>query len=395
MNLKNLLLYTGTFCALFITTTTAPFLGIESVGFFAYIYFILLFTFYCLVHYRTIKLTHFKAEFISLIVFLLYGICQYFNNGLAVIQQAFNFILVPMMIHFVMKLQNESSRKGVGIIVLSFYFLECFLAIYERISGINVFPYKNEVENPFIEVFVWQFRSTAFLGHPLNNALCTSTILGFILISRLQVWIKYISLGLGIYALLSFNARGATLVMGFIALYFFMHQYKVNLKSSISKIFFMIIVCSTLWITTKILTETSIGGRIFNEKSILDGSAKTRLLVFNAFEFINGTDWLIGNPTLYIPITRKLGAAGIENSYIVMIIEYGLMFGIPIILLYINLVLKSIKNYSLNQKLIIVCSFLLIGSMNNSLSGNTPWVIFILCMSSIPYLKNEYIDSVT
>ena len=63
-------------------------------------------------------------------------------------------------------------------ILITFYIIECGLAIFERIIGTNMFVKVNAGYDGF--------RSYSLIGHPLQNALCVSIMMSFILFSDLK-----------------------------------------------------------------------------------------------------------------------------------------------------------------------------------------------------------------
>ena len=84
---------------------------------------------------------------------------------------------------------------------------------------------------------------------------------------------------------------------------------------------------------------------------------------------------------------HKLGAGGVENSYIVLIINYGVPLFIVLFILYYFLIKRLLKKHTLFNKVIIISSFILVGSTNNGLAASTPWGFFILCAYSFPFLE--------
>lgn len=379
----------GCICCLFITNTTSQYLGIGMVGLASYGILICLFLQYLFFDFKKVLQREFRLELYVIIVFILYSSLKLIDNQIEAIQSAFFFLVIPMMTSIIVRIQSVLTKNKIIKIILAFFLINCFIAIMERIFTVNIFPYKEEILNIYINQKKWEFRSSALLGHPLKNALCTATILGFILISNFSNRYKVLCLVLGALSLLCFNARGAILITAIISLYNLYLMYKrsgqVRPTITLLNVFFISLFLFSFYY---LVTETSLGGRLYNAQ-LIDGSAKTRLQVFDSFLYIKNYDLWIGNPSLYEHITFKLGAAGIENSYIVLILYYGILFGIPIIILLISYIIKFIKRYRFSDRVTIICSFLVIGSMNNSLAGATPWIVLILCMQTFPYLQKS------
>lgn len=92
MLMKNLILYIGCFLCLFITTTTAPYLGIKSVGIFSYGILIILFFYSLFFNFRFFKKRNFKIEWYIIIVFLLYGLIKLVDDDIESVQSSFFFL---------------------------------------------------------------------------------------------------------------------------------------------------------------------------------------------------------------------------------------------------------------------------------------------------------------
>jgi hypothetical protein len=392
MSYKQILIQMGCICSLVITTTTAPYLGIQSVGTASFAILILYFLYDLITRNYVYTSSQLKNEISLLIVFILYSSFKILDHDYLSIQSAFFFIAVPILIAILVQNQTHRIKISLTRILVLFFIIQCVLAIYEKIFGVNIFPYKVEIDNIYIRRESWEFRSTSLLGHPLNNALCTSIILGFILASKYTAYFKFFALFLGFIAMLCFNARGAVLIWVLLGLYFLYQLYSVQNKKSITKIIIptlSIILCIFIFY---LISETSLGGRLFNKEKIIDGSAQTRLDVWAAFKYMKGYDLWLGNPKNYLPITNKLGAAGVENSLVVIILNYGIIFGTGILIYTSMITTKYLNNYNKNQIIYILTSFILIGSLNNSLAGITPWVIFYFCVHSFHLVGSRIKD---
>ncbi|OYX86481.1 MAG: hypothetical protein B7Y83_01155, partial [Flavobacteriales bacterium 32-34-25] len=254
-----------------------------------------------------------------------------------------------------------------------------------RLNLINIFPYIKEVNESDIEG--WSFRSSAILGHPLNNALCVSTIMGFILISQIRLNLKLFYLILGFISLLCFNARAAILTWILLASIYLINLIRSpNTKKRVVKTLILFVI-TIIYLMYNLIVEHGFGGRIVHN-DIYDGSAQSRVDVYSVFSYVSNFDLWYGNPSNYIPLMKKLHAGGIENSYIVLILNYGILMFLIIMLFYYYLIRRLIKHYTLYDNFIILTSFLVVGSANNALSGSIPWGFLILCFHTFS-ISNE------
>jgi hypothetical protein len=178
---------------------------------------------------------------------------------------------------------------------------------------------------------------------------------------------------------LCFNAKAAIIlwtVLIIILIYYLSFKSKKKLSA-----FSYFLIISALVITITLILEQGFGDRITNNK-LFDGSAQTRIEVFSSFDYVSSYDLLVGNPDSYYYITDKLGAGGVENSYIVLILEYGIPMTILLLFLYIVWMRKLFRGIRFNIQLLLLVSFIGLGSANNSISTAPPWIFFILCYNA-------------
>jgi hypothetical protein len=369
-------LFVGILVYMFFTTSVAAKIGVQQqVGTFStailFILFLLLF-----IKYDFNKLSaKFKIEFQIIISGIVVIFIKIYLGRAKEINDAVFVFIVPMVISILLGMQSIRNIKIIKKLIIFFFICECFLSIYERVTFSNTFQVIDVLETK-IEFF--EFRSTAFLGHPLANALIVSIIMGFILISKIKISFKFFYCIIGFVSILCFNARAAILVWTLIftvyILKLFMNKRtKLNIKLSL----FTIVPLAIYYLI--ILVENGFGGRIINEK-INDESSQTRIDVYKSFFFIDTSDLWFGNASNYFNLMNKLNAGGVENGYIVLIINYGIPFFIIITIFYFRLINKFLKHNNLFDNVIILMSFLILGSTNNALAGATPWSFFILCV---------------
>jgi len=157
------------------------------------------------------------------------SICDFylFNYGLSILEILFFPIIWVQIFQFTDFDVKQTLKK----IIISFFLLNATISFIEYYLKINFFikGYENIIEDVYHE----GFRSTALLGHPLNNAYCMSIILGYIICSSISYKHKFIYFLIGFSSFLSFNARGITLLWFFITiLYFIFNLCAVNLLFS-------------------------------------------------------------------------------------------------------------------------------------------------------------------
>jgi len=374
-------LYLGIVLYMIITPSVAEQLGIKNVGSASSFILILVFL-YRLMVYEKSQVSNYKAELYVLITGLIIFGIKYFMGDFEAMRQLVFFLFIPPVVSMLIASQKSPIKIDITNIILLFFVANCILGIYENAFRINLFPYNDELLNQdSLEKF--EFRSSGFLGHPLSNAMCLSTIMGFILISSFKKQVKIPLLLLGFIAILCFNARGTIIVWTVLGITFLLKTIlNYNTKYTTK---FLIILFSffSVLVISSLISNYGFGGRIIHIE-LMDDSAKTRLEVFNAFSYISNIDFIYGNPSNYLKIMNKLGAGGVENSLIVMIINYGIVMSILLFIVLYFWVKNLIEHYSILHKTIILLSFILVGSMSNGLSEPMSWIFFLLCANSFP-----------
>lgn len=372
-----ILFYISVLSALFITTSTAPLLGITQVVTvsFSPIIAYMVITFIKNKKKYSLYKKYNKIAFILTIEALI-AILIKWAIGQDYFKEFLLFIFIPINISIIFEELSLKRIKDLQKIILFFFLVECFLAIYERIFGINFFNIEEltREELLYYNPEDWEFRSTSLLGHPLANAMGVTTILSFILTSNLTIQKKLFYFIIGYISLFCFNARGAIIITTALMIPYVLYLIKTN--NYHKKLLYCLTVLS-FFVIGYIIMTTSLGGRLFNADKVLDGSAQTRLDVFQFIEFINNEQLLFGSPDSYYFLTRKLEAGGVENGIISLIINWGLILTIIILPTLILYHYKKLSIYSHLDRIWIMTIFYILGTMNPNLATPIQWTIWI------------------
>ena len=389
----NLALYIGIIFVMYITPTVAYQVGILHVGFASYMLVVIL-AFIHIARYNIGKLlVKFKREAIIVLIALFILLIKLMTGDFNGIKNVLFFLIIPAILSILLQNQDDLLKQNIARLVLFFFVTECLLAIYERGFILNLFPYFNENAEFIMDHLPEElgFRSTAFLGHPLLNALCVSIIMGFVLTSTMKSFNKMILITMGYIALMSFNARASMLIWAILIIIHILNialRKKSNaLRTSSMFIFFLFIIYGLF----KLIVNKNYGDRLFLNANIMDESAKIRLDIFDSFSYMNITDFLLGNSSYTYNLLNTFNIGGTENSYILIISSYGLIMSLFLFVAYYFWIKRLLIHYNLYSKMIIITSFILVGSTNNGLSGQTPWVFFIICATSFLSLNQPKI----
>lgn len=326
----------------------------------------------------------FKIQYLSVFV-LFYWIILGQSNGFAVL---FNTIVLPVIISLLLNYTNKKQRHVIVYIILSFYIINSLIAIYERISGSLIFGYYSGgdtfVSDTMEDLFL--FRSTALRNHPLGNALLTSVILAFIMISnQIKVKYKFLLFLLGFLAIMSFNARSSIMiVIGLTSLYL-LYNLLIKRVTNISRtnIFLITLTCAVVIVY---FFSNGWGGRILVKGNLEDSSVEARILIYERFLNSDLSTFLIGMSNEQISAWAKL--SHIESFWILYLCRFGIFIFVYYICLFYKLLKQWIVQYKFINALYVTSLFLLISSINNSIySGDPVIAVFILCAATFNDIK--------
>jgi hypothetical protein len=292
------------------------------------------------------------------------------------------FLIMPMLVFLLLNSQHSTTKKKLAFIILFFFVAECLLASFEFIINYNFFNEIRDFDSELVNFGFGEFRSTAFLGNPLQNALCVSIIMGFILTSTMKLYTKFFFLLIGHVALMAFNGRGALLIWAFLDPIFIISILKKEKLSPVFTLAILIFSTVVVFVLIILVENYGFGGRLVNSE-IIDGSSQVRLKLEGAFDQLNGIDFLFGSSDKYISILCKPNAVGSENSFVALIFKHGVIAFSVMFCLYFLWIGAIIKSQTLFNKIIILSASILVGLTNNGLAVFTPWFIFILCSTTL------------
>lgn len=334
----------------------------------------------------------YRKAFFLLLYSIIIGITLLFilgrTNSIAFI---FDTLLAPTLFAISFPLNNTKLRKKLIRIILIFFVLNCSLAIIERGLDFNFFPVKGNTE-------IGGFRASALLGHPLNNALITSTIMSFIFLSNINK--KYIFLFLGFISLICFGARGALYGLGGLTFIFILNQIIFHYKTSVQSlyndktrnyrtsliVFLIISIISIIYV----ILYTKFGERLMSVSYFDEGSAGTRIDVLSILNMYSLSDimWGIDQDKLNISLW-SLQIPIIENFWIQWLFKFGTICFIFLVIFLFKAIIKAVNRFKNVEKLYLITVFILIASTNNSLATSTSALsIYIFCAFVFSPIKN-------
>lgn len=282
-------------------------------------------------------------------------------------------IIFPVCLSCLLNSYSDyQTKRSVKSIVMLFFYIECGMAIVERVIMHHLVGIVN-ADEPVTLFETFEFRSNALWGHPLSNGALMTFLLPFILLDE-EFSIKKRNLlwGLGMLALLCFNSRMAIVCS---AVIYVLINYKLIFHSrhKMTIIFFMCIIAAGF---VYALFFTSLGGRLLNLGFYGDHSSMARTDILEIFDFVDLRDFIyIGIPysdIMLIQYRAGLDYLIIENPWIIFIFRYGIIQTVAMLLFFIPVFKRWLAPYGSYNAIIIAIFFLAIVSSSNSLAvGST------------------------
>lgn len=391
----HILYYLIIICTTIIGANVLPYIGIENNTYYTSIIAI---SILLMVYNKQYFIKNQTYIYLLLFIFLYSILKLVTDKGDGTRFAVLNIIGAPIIFASFPKIKYYQAESNIHIwkniykIILFFYILEIGIAIYERISNNLIFGWADAITNNS-GLTSNEFRSTALLGHPLQNALIVSTIMSFILISSIKIKYKLILWSIGYLAIMCFNTRSSMVGNLIMFLIYVGYTFFKDKTSSIHEkkllLFLSIII---LFLGIYLFFYTSLGGRLLEIGLFDEESAGVRINIWNVFNYYPLEYFLTGfDMHTYHIVMQRAGLFSTENFWIDWLFKFGFIFLIPFTLLYLKFIKKLYQGYSHFQKLFTAITFILIASTNNSLSTSfIPLLIYLICIESYHPLYAKY-----
>ena len=318
-----------------------------------------------------------RLRLIGIYFFCMVGVFVWavFRHGTSGAAFIIDSLWTPAIAAFTLDLLDDDRRRRVFQLVMVLLACNAVLAVGEALSPARLTPLHVGRSDIVEEEY---FRASAFLGHPLHNALITASLLPAAI---LLPWAKKWRVLLVLVCLLSLLAFGGRTSVGAVALLYGTYLGWCVLRYVFSgRMTYLQLtggsLAGMLGITALVGTvaATGLGDRIFNNLS-LDSSASVRLRVWDAFDYLSTTDvWMGVSPLEIDHISLRMGLdptyEAIENFWIYLFMQFGLIGFIPFLVGLACLLRMLWKSTNTPLKLSIVL-YLLVGSTANTLASKT------------------------
>jgi polysaccharide biosynthesis protein VpsF len=278
----------------------------------------------------------------------------------------------------------ESLCRKTLCIFLTMALINSGIGIMESIGKFRIFTF-NANWPVMSETY---FRASAFLGHPLNNAMFTSVAIFTALALRIPLMLKTFLVTVFVVGLVAFGGR-AGLVYSLSGLLFYGAMAMIAVIKSrrlgIMQIALMLAaailvpVCLTGGIY--VLLQSGMGERIATHFH-WDESADSRLLAFYVFDFMTANDVIFGVSTeriydIVYRMNQVIPLSDIENPWVLMLLNIGLLlypFWLTAIVLFIG---KLMSGQPLALKLAVLAYYVTASTSNSFGRKDSTYVIMV------------------
>jgi hypothetical protein len=292
-------------------------------------------------------------------------------------------LAAPLAVMLLSYLDAE-RRLQLTAFVIWFVTFNAAVAVGERVLGFHLFD--------IVDLYGFaHFRATAFMGHPLANALVTSSMMILTLAMPWSAWRKAFVLSVCLAGILAFGARGGlaiTVVMGAAAALFFGARALLRGELRLSTLVNAPLIGTVAVAAGAVLTLGTVLGERIVALARFDESAEARVNAFKLFDYLSTSDLLYGvdfaEVNFILKIDRDVNI--IENCWIAIL----LMLGAVLFVVFALSLLGFFRSISRGRGAIAafaVANFVLVASTNNSLSTKSPaLVLFCMALVGIPLL---------
>lgn len=307
---------------------------------------------------------------------LTYSVARY---GISCSAYIVETLVMPAICVFEFRQFSNERQRSILKLVFWLLVLNAVLGIAEAAAQHNVIPMMVRGQ----EVEITEFRATALLGHPLNNALMTSPMVFISLAMPLKTRTRLTLVALFVLALLAFGGRTGFLSSTIaVVLYLLVIVIRRLLAGQFSYLqvtggLVGILVAAAALVAA--VLGSGLGERIFGRLT-WDDSADVRLYSWHALDLMSRSDIVFGiSPAKIQTIIDRLGILTIENFWLFLLMQTGAI-GIAAFILGLASAVRFFWKPNPAASRLAMVLFIVTASGNNSLASKTCslCILFIL-----------------
>ncbi|MET0606304.1 MAG: VpsF family polysaccharide biosynthesis protein, partial [Beijerinckiaceae bacterium] len=234
-------------------------------------------------------------------------------------------LFLPLVMFALLSNIREADRDLMGAGLHVFMSVNAAIAVVEMIFSVRLVPYYLEEG-----AISWDWRSTGLLGHPLGNANLTAVYIALLAFGggRLTPAWRGLLIVTQLAAMASFGGRAATatavMVLG---CSLFARAALLLAQGRITSALVMrtLVAAAALALIALVLMQAGFFDRFIDRASDDQGSADTRVRMFELFNYFDFEEMLLGpNGAVLATLSREYGLDyGIESFVIAYLLRFG------------------------------------------------------------------------
>ncbi len=293
------------------------------------------------------------------------------NQSLPAASLVDTFLLPLLVLQIVIRLAPETRASMVRLVHIGFA-LNALLGIAEFGSGLRLTPY---VAGGILITDDW--RSTAFIGHPLGNALMTGCYTMILLLGGgfLKGWHRPAMIGLQLVGMVAFGGRASLVLLMLMVLAVLAKsvlRFMAGAKLKLRHAAFLACLLPVLVAIAGTLFDLGFFDRFILRFTEDKGSANARIVMFELFRGFTVPELLFGpqqeNLAHYVHIHRL--EFGIESLWVAFILFYGVL---PSLLFFTGLLfyLFALTALCQGRAWVVIAYFFIVNSTFLGIAGKT------------------------
>lgn len=322
--------------------------------------------------------TKYWLLFVGCIVYVIcFGFIKFGTSGMAYVVDT---LLTPTLLLPIVLALTPKQRELLSRMILLLLLINSLTAIGEYVIGKRLFDYQ-------FEEYQYYFRSTAFMNHPLSNALISVSLA--ILLYNDKRYNAMLIFTITCIAIFAFGARTATVIFiiasipSLYVIYFLEKTGGQGIKRTDLIIMKVSILLGSFALMYAV-TALNFGARIF-ENFMIDGSAQSRFDAFYVFDFLSDEELLFGvYQDFFEDLMLYIDNAIVENYIIGWLLNYGFVGALPLIISFFCFLFALFKNSTFLVRVAVI-AFTVVSVSNNSLASKNPALLYFFITYAAVY----------
>lgn len=283
------------------------------------------------------------------------------------------FVLPAIMFLLLSDISDE-QRRNLALLVHALFAINALVGLAEFLSGFRLTPLY--VEGELLEA---EWRSSALLGHPLANAILTGCYM--ILLVKggardLPRLLRPLAFVLATAGMVVFGGRAATafMIMALLALMLkrtagILRGDRFDTRSLLTGLMMVPVIA----IAIIVLQQGGFFDQFLNRILDDEGSASTRVEMFELFKHLNWYDFLLGpDPRQIATLMAQYGLLyGIESFWIAMMLLHGVIVSF-LFFIALYLFCREVVMSAGSGAFIVFIYFFAVASTSVSLAAKSP-----------------------